>query len=33
MGIAIIVLAGRLWWNQDLEAQHRTMVFSKRDYS
>ncbi|MFB3787798.1 MAG: hypothetical protein ACE15F_15675 [bacterium] len=33
MGIAITILAGRLWWNQDIEAQHRTMVFSKRDYS
>jgi len=33
MGIAITILAGRLWWNQDIEAQNRTMVFSKRDYS
>lgn len=33
MGISITILAGRLWWYQDLEAPYRTMVFSKRDYS
>jgi len=33
MGVAILLLSGRLWWYQDLEFQHQSMVFSKRDYS
>ncbi|RJP26827.1 MAG: hypothetical protein C4527_14485 [Candidatus Omnitrophota bacterium] len=33
IGIAHMVLAGRLWWNQDLSANNSHMVFSKRDYS
>ena len=33
LGIALTILSGRLWWNQDLEAQYRVMSHSKRDYS
>lgn len=33
MGIAIVILSGRLWWNQDMEAHYRVMSHSKRDYS
>ncbi len=33
MGIAITLLSGRLWWNQDMDAQYRVMSHSKRDYS
>ncbi|MBN2326269.1 MAG: hypothetical protein JXR73_03875 [Candidatus Omnitrophica bacterium] len=33
LGIAITILSGRLWWNQDLEAHYRVMSHSKRDYS
>ncbi len=33
VGLSVMVLAGRLWWNQDPEFDYQTMVFSKRDYS
>ncbi len=33
IGIANMILAGRLWWNQDVTGDTGHMVFSKRDYS
>lgn len=33
IGLAITVLAGRLWWKQDVEFEYQHMVHSKRDYS
>ncbi|MBI1390215.1 MAG: hypothetical protein GC154_17380 [bacterium] len=32
-GVSIVILAGRLWWNEDLSAQYNVMRHSKRDYS
>jgi hypothetical protein len=31
IGIAIIILSGRLWWKQDIEDQYRVMQHSKRN--
>lgn len=33
MGLAIVVLAGRLWWNMDPALADHVMVQSKRNYS
>lgn len=33
LGIAVALLGGRLWWNQDMEAHYRVLSHSKRDYS
>lgn len=33
MGISLLLLAGRLWWNQDPTLQHQIMQQSKRNYS
>lgn len=33
LGIAITLLSGRLWWNQDAEAHYRVLSHGKRDYS
>jgi hypothetical protein len=33
MGLSVLTLAGRLWWNMDLAFESHVMVQSKRDYS
>lgn len=33
MGISLMLLAGRLWWNQDPSLQNQIMQQSKRNYS
>ncbi len=33
MGVSLVLLSGRLWWNQDPSLQNQIMQHSKRDYS
>lgn len=33
LGLSLMIMGGRLWWNEDIGYEHHTMKHSKRDYS